>query len=246
MYPDSVKPAQPLYESVRARVIDRLHSGHWSPGDRLPTEAQLASEFGVGIGTIRRAVEALVAEGVLLRRARRGTTVARHSDEHRFDIYFSFVDATGKPIRLSAELLHFKKEAANPTVAKALRLERRARVARIDNLRLLDGAPLMLDRIWVSLDHFGDLRADQFAARPSSIYGFYQEQYGLSVVRVLEDLGACVADSHLAGVLQIAEGDPLLRIQRTAFTYNDIPIEYRWRYVNSTGCQYRNVRGLQD
>ncbi|MBB3181335.1 GntR family transcriptional regulator [Variovorax sp. Sphag1AA] len=246
MQTESAKPNQRLFESVRARVLDRLRSGEWSPGDRIPTEAQLASEFDVGIGTIRRAVEDLVAQGVLIRRARRGTTVAKHTDDHSFDLYFSFVDEAGEPLKLSAQMLGFKKERASPDVSRALRLPQGARVARIDNLRLLDQTPLMVDRIWIPLDRFADLSASTFAARRSSIYRFYQEHYGISVVRVVENLGACVADEALAEPLGIAVGDPLLHIQRTAFTYNDTPIEFRDRYVNSVGCKYQNVRGLQD
>jgi GntR family transcriptional regulator len=240
------KPAQLLYESVRARVIERLHSGAWAPGDRIPTEPQLAAEFGVGIGTIRRAVEALVNEGVLIRRARLGTTVAKLTDDHRYDHYFSFVDASGQAVKPSAEMLSFKRESASAEVVQALRLKRGNRVARIDNLRVADGRRIMLDRIWVSLDVFQGLTPTLFTARPGSIYGFYQEHYGVSVVRVLEDLGACAADASLSDALDVAAGEPLLSIQRTAFTYNDTPIEFRHRYVNTQVCQYRNVRGLQE
>jgi len=104
----------------------------------------------------------------------------------------------------------------------------------------------MLDRIWVPLERFVDLSADKFANRRSSIYGFYQEVYGISVVRVVENLGACIADEALAESLALPVGEALLRIERTAFTYNDSPVEFRTRYVNSAGCQYHNVRGLQD
>jgi len=142
-------------------------------------------------------------------------------------------------------LLSFKKERANPDVARALRLELGARVARIENLRLLDDTPMMVDRIWIPLDRFVDLNADAFASRRTSIYGFYQERFGVSVVRVVENLGACSAEEDLAQPLEIAVGDALLRIVRTAYTYNDSPVEFRVRYVNSSGCEYQNVRGLQ-
>jgi GntR family transcriptional regulator len=243
---DSPKPAQRLYESVRARVIERLHSGAWSPGDRIPTEAQLASEYGVGIGTIRRAVEALVAEGVLIRRARLGTTVAKLTDDHRYDLYFSFVDTEGKALKPSARMLSFRREAASAEVINALRVKRGTRVARIDNLRLVGARPIMLDRIWVSLDYFIGLTPEQFTARIGSIYGFYQEKFGVSIVRVVEDLSASPAEDALAKVLAVRAGDPLLCIQRTAYTYNDTPIEFRRRFVASRDCRYRNVRGLQD
>lgn len=243
---DDLKPVQRLYESVRARVIERLHSGAWAPGDRIPTETQLAAEFGVGIGTIRRAVEALVNEGVLIRRARLGTTVAKLTDDHRYDQYFSFVDSAGKSVKPSSEMRSFKRESANPEVLDALRLKRGARVARIENLRVAAGQPVMLDRIWVSLDYFQGFTPAQFTARAGSIYGFYQEQYGVSVVRVVEDLSAYPADDLLSEALGVAVGTPLLCIQRTAFTYNDTPMEFRHRFVNTQACHYRNVRGLQE
>lgn len=245
--PNAAKPAsQPLYESVRARIVERLRSGEWAPGARLPIEGELATAFGVGIGTIRRAVEELVSEGVLLRRARLGTMVAKHTEQHAFDLYFSFVDAAGEPVRVSAELLSFRRERADTTVAGALRVERGAKVARIENLRRTGSAAVMLDRIWVPLERFADLSADAFKSRPGSIYGFYQERYGTTVVRVVEDLGACAADEALAGALGVAPGQALLHVQRTAYTYKNVPVEYRSRYVDATDCSYRNVRGLRD
>ena len=187
-----------------------------------------------------------MAAGVLIRRARLGTTVARLTDDRRYDLYFSFVDASGKPLKPTAQLLSFKREAASAEVIAALRIKRGTRVARIDNLRLVGGEPIMLDRIWVSLDYFVGLTPEQFAARPGSIYGFYQDKFGVSIVRVLEDLSACPAESSIAEVLGVAEGSPLLCIQRTAYTYNDTSIEFRRRFVASKACRYRNVRGLQD
>ncbi|MFT4064061.1 GntR family transcriptional regulator [Paraburkholderia sp.] len=237
---------QPLYEIVRAGILERLRTGQWAAGDKIPTEPQLAGEFGVGIGTIRRAVEELVAERLLIRRAGRGTIVARFTDEHAFDQYFSFVDASGASLKVSARLLRFGKERASQDVAATLRLERGARLAAVENLRLQDDVPLMLDRLWIPLDVFPDLDAKTFAARRGSIYGFYQEHFGISVVRVVEDLGGAVADDDVASALSIEVGAPVLRIERTAYTFKDQPVEFRVRFVDSSRCSYRNVRGLQD
>jgi GntR family transcriptional regulator len=237
---------QPLYEIVRAGILERLRTGHWAAGDKIPTEPQLAEEFGVGIGTIRRAVEELVAERLLIRRAGRGTIVAKFADEHAFDQYFSFVDASGEALKVTARLLRFGKERASPALAATLKLERGARVATANNLRLHDGVPVMLDRLWFPLDVFPDLDADTFKARRGSIYGFYQEHFGISVVRVVEDLGGAVADEEVAAALNLEVGTPVLRIERTAYTFKDQPVEFRVRFVDSGHCSYRNVRGLQD
>ncbi|MEM5453807.1 GntR family transcriptional regulator [Paraburkholderia phytofirmans] len=237
---------QPLYEIVRARILERLRTGQWTAGDKIPTEPQLAEEFGVGIGTIRRAVEELVAERLLIRRAGRGTIVAKFADEHAFDHYFSFVDTDGELMKVTARLLRFGKERASPALAATLKLARGARLATADNLRLHDDVPVMLDRLWFPLDVFPDLEPGIFEARRGSIYGFYQEHFGISVVRVVEDLGGAIADEEVARALNIEVGAPVLRIERTAYTFKDQPVEFRVRYVDSSRCSYRNVRGLQD
>ena len=237
---------QPLYEFVQSGILDNLQTGKWAAGERIPAEPQLAAMFEVGIGTIRRAVDEFVAKGLLIRRAGRGTIVATLTDQHVFDLFFSFVDKTEQSIKVSAQTHKFAKERASPVMARRLGLESGARLARVENLRLLDGKPVMLDRLWVSLDIFHDLDAASFSARGGSIYGYYQECYGVSVVRVAENLSATSADEAVASALGIAVGTPILCVERTAFTFRDRPIEYRLRFVDTTLCSYRNVRGLQD
>ncbi len=237
---------QPLYEIVRAGILERLRTGVWAAGEKIPTEPQLAEAFGVGIGTIRRAVEELVAERLLIRRARLGTIVAKFADEHAFDQYFNFVDHTGETVTVGARLLRFGKERATPALASILKLERGARLASVDNLRLLGEVPVMLDHLWIPLDLFPKLTAEHFAARRGSIYGFYQEHFGISVVRVVEDLAGAVADEKVADALQVQPGTPVLRVERTAYTFKDKPVEHRVRFVESSHCVYRNTRGLQD
>lgn len=236
---------QPLYEIVRAGILERLRTGEWAVGDKIPTEPQLAESFGVGIGTIRRAVEELVAERLLIRRAGRGTIVARFGENHQFDHFFNFVDENGDAVTVSARLLRFNKERATAELAELLKVERGSRIASVENLRLRDDTPLMIDHLWFPLDVFPNLDAQTFAARRGSIYGFYQDHFGISVVRVVEDLRGAVADEKIADGLNIDVGAPVLRIERTAYTFKDKPVEYRVRIVSSE-ISYRNVRGLQD
>jgi GntR family transcriptional regulator len=238
--------ALPLYEIVRGGIVERLRTGVWAAGDRLPPEPELARLFGVGIGTIRRAVEQLVAERLLIRRAGRGTIVARFTDEHAFDLYFNYVDPAGVAVKVSAELLSFAKDRANARFAALFGMERGGTVARVENLRKAGDVPVMLDRLWIPMSVFPNLSAQDFSARRGSIYGFYQERYGVSVVRVSEDLTAAEADEGLAQAFDVAPGAALLVVERTAFTFQDRPVEFRRRYVDTRRCAYRNVRGLQD
>jgi GntR family transcriptional regulator len=237
---------QPLYEIVRAGILERLHTGEWRAGDKIPTEPQLAEAFGVGIGTIRRAVEELVAERLLIRRARLGTVVAKFADEHAFDQYFNFVDEQGAGVKVTAKLLHFSRERANAAQAAKLKVERGSRIASVENLRLRDAEPVMLDHLWFPLDVFPNLDAQTFVARRGSIYAFYQEQFGISVVRVVEDLSSVSADERTAHALNVEVGAPLLRVERMAYTFKDRPVEFRVRFVTTSRISYRNVRGLHD
>ena len=237
---------QPLYEIVRAGIMQRMHNGEWPAGTKIPTEPQLAQAFGVGIGTIRRAVEELVAERLLIRRARRGTVVAKFSDDHAFDLFFSFVDVKGEPIRVGARLLGFTRERATADLADILDIPRGASVAKVENLRLLGEQPVMLDKIWFPTARFPDLDAHSFGARRGSIYAFYQERHGVSVVRIAEELSGVPASADVAIALGIPTASPILQIERIAYTFQDRPIEFRQRFVNTSKCAYKNIRGLQD
>ncbi|ARP79596.1 GntR family transcriptional regulator [Bordetella genomosp. 8] len=237
---------QPLYEIVRAGIVERLRTGVWAAGDRLPPEPELARLFGVGIGTVRRAVEALVAERLLTRRAGRGTEVARFTDDHAFDLYFNYVDPTGAAIKVTAELLSFARERATARFAALFGIERNGSLAHVENLRRMDGVPVMLDRLWMPLNVFPNLSGQDFAARRGSIYGYYQERYGVSVVRVQEDVTAADADAGVAAAFGLKPGTSVLQVERTAYTFQDKPVEFRRRYVDTRYCAYRNVRGLQD
>ena len=236
---------QPLYDVVRQRILEKLQTGEWAAGGRIPTEKELGTLFSVSVGTVRKAVEELVAERVLLRRAGIGTTVALHTDAHVFDAYFNFVNAAGLRVAPGSHLLSFKEIAADAVLAQKLSVSKGNALIRFDNLRLCDGAPAMLDRIWVSRDSFPGLDKDSFLSRPGSIYGLYQTGFNITVVRIREQVVASLPPAFVAKALKMPASSPVLKVERTAFTFADQVVEYRERYVNSTLCRYQNETGLK-
>lgn len=70
----------PLYKEVKLRLTRGLAAGEWKPGEAIPSEARLAERFNVSIGTIRKAIDELVAERILVRQQGRGTFVASHTE----------------------------------------------------------------------------------------------------------------------------------------------------------------------
>ena len=237
---------RPLYDVVRSGMLEKLRSGDWAPGARLPTEIQLAEQFSVSIGTVRKAIEDLVAERVLLRRARIGTTVAVHTDEHVFGTFFNYVDDDGDRISATAELLAFEYWPVDVTHAGLLGIKRGQIALRIDNLRLSKGRPAMLDRILVSRERFPGITRDIFAARNGSIYGLYQSIASTTVVLIREEVSAVAAPAFAASALCVELGTPILQVCRRAFSYGEEVVEYRDRFVNPAVCRYKNEVGLKE
>jgi GntR family transcriptional regulator len=233
----------PLYATVRRRLLDDLRDGTWRAGDRLPTEPQLAKRFGVSISTVRKAIDALVNERILLRQAGRGTFVANQNKEETFEPFFQFTDAHGRNVTVDAELLAFDLAPPDPDLQMHLRSV--GKIARIVNLRHASGQAIMLDRLFVPTEVFPELTREAFVKRSGSIYGFYQEHFGITVVRVEESLTACPADAATAEALGLPPDTPILRIERLAFSFDNRPVEWRQRFVNTAHYAYRNVIGLR-
>ena len=237
-------PDAPLYAEVRGRIVDSLRRSEWGHGGRIPTEPQLAKRYGVSIGTVRKAVDALVADRILLRRAGRGTFVASHMDESAFAQFLQMVDTNGQRVIPGAILRSFASQRAPAEAAARLRLRPGTSVFAIENLRVWQDRPVMLDRIWVPRPLLDGLRREEFAARPGSIYGFYQER-GLTVTRIQEEICASAAEPDVADALGIAKGFAVMLVRRTAFSFGPEPIEFRHRFVPASTIRYRNDLGLR-
>jgi GntR family transcriptional regulator len=204
--------AVPLYRQVKSSLLRLLESGQLGPGQTLPNEAQIAKALQVSIGTLRKAVDELVHEHILVRRQGKGTFVAMHGQE-RFMFQFFHVeprpdvfDSRVIPEREFpvVENLGFKAGHATDSEAYALRLRSGDDVWRVDNALSLGGRCIMHDRIVISAAMFKGLTEKRFQARPSTIYNLYQTEHGISVIRTQERARAVAASIEVAKVLGIA------------------------------------------
>jgi len=231
----------PLYRAIQAQIMQGLATGEWKPGEALPPEPRLAQRFGVSIGTVRKAIDALVDANLLIRQQGRGTFVTTHSPGRSLYHFFNIVGPDGIKRYPSSELISFGRERATHAVADVLRLERGASVFHIVNRLSLDGTALMVDDLYVSSSRFHGLTRDEFGKRPSTIYALYQSAYGITVVRTTERLRARPAEAEIAGLLGIGPGAALLEIHRIAYSYDDSPVELRISRVNTARHDYLNT-----
>ena len=234
----AVATGQPLYKEVKLRITRGLVQAHWAPGEALPSETRLAEQFRVSIGTVRKAIDELVAEKILLRRQGRGTFVAAHTPDRTLFYFFHVVGRDGKKETPTTEMLAFSRGRAEALEANTLGIARGDRVFRIRNLLRLAGEPVVIDDIVISAQLFADLDENIFGRREGTIYGLYQARYGINVIRIAERLSACLADAETGGLLGVPAGTPLLRIARTAYSYHDRPVELRQSLVDTTAHEY--------
>lgn len=215
----------PLYMQVKQRMLDRMLSGAWSPGMLLPSEQQIAAEIGVSQGTVRKALDALQAENLIVRRQGRGTFVAQHTSERALFHFFKLVGPDGA--RALPESVHaaLSPATADPDTAERLGLELGAAIWVVRRHRALDGAVLVSETITLSAQAFPDLDAHQ--PLPNNIYSLYERAYGRTVARAVEALSAVAAPAEDAAALGCPEGHPVLLIERVALGLDGRAVELR-------------------
>ncbi len=238
----------PLYKEVKRLLTETLSSGEWKPGTAIPAERKLAERFDVAIGTVRKAVDELASENILVRQQGRGTFVAAHNRERLMFHFFHIVRDDGSKETPEVMMLSFARSKADAEEAQHLNIALGAKVFRIRNVLRLDARPIIFDSIVIPQAMFPKLTEAKFRNRPNTIYHLYQTAFGVSVVRSAERLRARRADADSAGVLGIEAGEPLLEIRRVAMTFNDVPVEFRRSLVNTEHYEYfsdlaKNERG---
>ena len=228
----------PVYRSIAQAITRRLAQGVWKPGDAIPSEAQLKAEFGVAIGTIRKAVDELVAQNMLVRQHGRGTFVATH-DRARLLFHFFHVERQdGHKEYPDVQLYSFERGTLNREAATKLGLHEGDRALRFRNTLALEGCRIMLDDITLPEALFPRLTEKKLRERPGTLYMLYQDDYRISVVRTAQRLSSAIAPREVARALDLPAGLPVLVIRRVAFAYHDQPVEYRVSYVDTRHHDY--------
>jgi GntR family transcriptional regulator len=236
--PRTPAPDAPLYEKVKRRLTDALTRGEWKPGSAIPAERELATRFGTSVGTVRRAIDELAAENILIRQQGRGTFVATHTRERELFYFLHVVPQHDAKQYPDVQLLSFARGKADRASAEALGIAAGEPVFRIRNVLHLAGRPVIVDDIALPAVRFPGLTHARFRDRASTIYNLYQEAFGLSVVRTRERERATLADDAASALLGVDPGAPLLSIRRVALTYRDAPVEYRVSRVNTARHDY--------
>jgi|TARA_Y100000031_G_scaffold154444_2_gene202171 GntR family transcriptional regulator len=214
---------RPLYEQIKETLLARLAADYWRPGELLPSEPKLAGEFGVSQGTIRRALDEMVSQGLLTRHQGRGTAVTEHTPFRFFDL----LRADGARELPESKTLRISVNAASRTERDALELATGKKVIRIIRVRYLNLEPKIYETISVSRDLFSAFATMDARDVPNTIYNYYEQKFGVPVVSKRDRLRAASATQVEARYLHIDVGTPLLEIECVAYSHRNQPIEQR-------------------
>ncbi|MGY8526209.1 GntR family transcriptional regulator [Paracidovorax citrulli] len=227
-----------LYKDIKRAILAALASGEWKPAEAIPSERRLVERFGVSIGTLRKAIDELVAENILIRHQGRGTFVATHRQEDHFFRFFRVVREDGHRAYPSVRLERFRRAKASREESLALGIEAGERVFHFTNVLSLDGRPVMTDTITVPERLFEGLTEARLRDRPNTLYNFYQDVFGINVIRTEERLRAVLAQEDDHALLQVPVGGPLLQITRIASSYHDKRVERRVSRLNTEAHEF--------
>lgn len=230
----------PLYQQVRRMLVDRLASGDWSPGELLPSETALAQLYGVSQGTIRKALDTMAAERLVVRHQGRGTEVAKHDSERSLFQFWHLYGEDGTRQIPSSKVLKCTRTTARAGEARLLSIKRGAPVIRIGRCRYINDQPLIIEWITLPAERFPGIE-NYGKDLPNTLYSLYQKHYRVTIQTAVEKLRAVTADRRDAEPLGIKAGAPLLEIERVALDLEDEPVELRMSRCDTQSLHYRNV-----
>ncbi len=236
----------PLYQQIQQLILQRLEAGDWKPGEAIPSEMDLAARFRVSQGTVRKAIDELAADNLVVRRQGKGTFVATHAERHtqyRFlKLRADEATTAETPANDGSErrVLEFRRLRAPAEVARALALRSGEAVLQVKRVLVFSGVPTILEELWLPGQPFKGLTAAQMAAYKGPTYAMFELDFGVRMVRAEEKLRAVAALPAQAELLGMTPGAPLLSVERLSFTYNDLPMELRRGLYRTDTRHYHN------
>ena len=234
----------PLYQQIKSLILNSLRLGEWKPGEAIPSEMELAVRFRVSQGTVRKAIDELAAENLLLRRQGKGTFVATHSEQQVQFRFLKLVPDSGAPGSegpAQRDIVECRRARASADVARALALRTGDTVIQVRRVLSFAGTPTILEDIWLPATPFKGLSAEQLASYQGPTYALFETEFSVRMVRAEEKIRAEPATGGLEKLLKVAHGTPLLSVERVAFTYKDVPMELRRGYYRTDTHYYHNT-----
>ncbi|MFO8090718.1 MAG: GntR family transcriptional regulator [Desulfatiglandaceae bacterium] len=236
------KSPLPRYYRIQMEVRKQIESGVWLPGEMIPPESQIAEDHGVSLGTVRRAIQDLVTDGLLYRMQGKGTLVAGTNLKRETLRYYRFKkDFSKKESSHQINLLGLEKIKGHAEINRFLRVQEDMDLYLLKRVFTRSGKRIVYSISYLPVAAFpalDDLSKHRLERVP--LYLTLENKYGIPTKENEELISVEPADTETAEVLQVPIGRCLLRIDMLCFTYRKKPYEYRKSWC-TTGA-YKLVR----
>jgi len=236
----------PLYQQIKGLILQSLQAGEWKPGEAIPSEIELAARYRVSQGTVRKAIDEMAADNLVVRRQGRGTFVATHAAQHVQFRFLKLVPDTGAPGSegpAQRDIIDCRRIRATADIARALALRTGDAVLQARRVLSYAGVPTIVEDLWLPATPFKGLTAERLAGYHGPMYALFETEFNVRMVRADEKIRALPASGGLEVLLKIEQGTPLLSVERIAYTYKDVPMELRRGYYRTDTHHYHNTLG---
>ena len=230
----------PLYQQIKSLITQSLQSGEWKPGELIPSEVDLAVRFKVSQGTVRKAIDELSAENVVVRRQGKGTFVATHHEAKSQFRFLRLKPDQGIQKYPTSQFIEVKRIRAPSEIAKLLDIKVGDSVIFIRRVQSFDAVPTILEELWLPGAIFKGLTTELLNDYKGPMYALFETEFGTHMIRASEALRAVSADQLAADLLKIEPGSPLLNVERVSYTYGDKPVEFRRGLYITSNHHYQN------
>ena len=217
----------PLYRQIKALILQALESGEWRPGQAIPSEQELAARFSVSQGTVRKAIDEMAADNLLVRKQGKGTYVASHNDPRALFRFLRLVPVDGELSSPQSIPLDCWRAKAGQEASRMLAIEPGAPIIIVRRLLKFASKPVVIDEIYLPGEVFQGLTAEALQGWNGSLYSLFESRFGVRMIRAQERIRAVAADRGASEALKLPEGTPLLSVERVTYTYGDRPVEWR-------------------
>lgn len=229
---------RPLYAQVKELMVDQMIAGRWQPGDMLPNEMALAAEFEVSQGTVRKALNEMESQNLVMRKQGRGTFVSQHTPQRSLFHFFHVVEDGGTSELPTSMVISQRARRARKEEARYLQLESAAGVHAITRVRYLAGEAVVVERIILPAELFPGLALRVGETMKEELYVLYQQTFRVTILRARDELKAIGADELDAEHLDVEPGAPLLEIRRVALDISGRPAELRISHADTRHHAY--------
>jgi len=216
----------PVYYQIKKEIEDRINNGSFKPMEKIPSEDSLADVFNVSRMTIRKAIDKLVDQGLLIRKHGAGTFVSKSNYIFKNDL--SKLTSSTKEMneygrQIKTEVL--EKEIVNATkeIANILDIKEGDKVFKYVRLRFINKTPFYLETSYLHFDKCLQLIKEDIAG---SVFDILENKYGIKIHDATASIEAVRANGLVSDILNVSEGAPILKIKQTTFTCEGEPVQY--------------------